>query len=605
MEEELKKTTKKKSSTSKPKSDTVKRKRKSKKAIQENDDLQKEQIIDTTFVSDSSMETISETDDVLPIIEQIENTIDIHEKLSDSSDDNLSLDNETVTTDIADDFVLANITELTEDSLEIKEIPEDQENTTFENLTLEISEDVNETTNDFEPSAITEEVEENDHPKVENAAEIPDETNELTDDSVISTTEQNEEIKEEAKEQLEPSDPVSTKQITLKEVWQQIKQRYISIKEWLYNHPIAHISLQTLFILIVLCSLFFVTMVGSNVAYMQYQYKNRLTEDETQLKVNRNRTWYMEPKKEYHALSYNIGFGAHTPEFSNRFENGQMENGKKTKGKYNFGISAEQVNTNMHEIQQYVKELDHDFYLFQNVDHASTRSYMIDQQEILSTGLSRYSRIGSPFQHSSYLFYPYPQERGLINSELLTYSRYKTTYGMVKKLPVNYSFFQKFSEPDYGFSVCWLPVANTDVYFVLINVQFIQDPNMRKAQLETVMELAKEEYLDGNYVMMGGTFNFDASVIEKTSKQKKPKWIDSITNYEITDGFRFVPFENETEHSSWRSADLPYELGTNYEAILDGFIVSDNITASAKILDTQFQYSNHNPIELTFQLQKQ
>ncbi len=36
--------------------------------------------------------------------------------------------------------------------------------------------------------------------------------------------------------------------------------------------------------------------------------------------------------------------------------------------------------------------------------------------------------------------------------------------------------------------------------------------------------------------------------------------------------------------------------------IQDGFIVSDNIEATAQIVDTGFRYSNHNPVELSFKL---
>ena len=42
--------------------------------------------------------------------------------------------------------------------------------------------------------------------------------------------------------------------------------------------------------------------------------------------------------------------------------------------------------------------------------------------------------------------------------------------------------------------------------------------------------------------------------------------------------------------------------GVNYTAVLDGFIVSDNLTATARNVDTGFAYSDHNPVLLTFVL---
>ena len=37
---------------------------------------------------------------------------------------------------------------------------------------------------------------------------------------------------------------------------------------------------------------------------------------------------------------------------------------------------------------------------------------------------------------------------------------------------------------------------------------------------------------------------------------------------------------------------------------IDGFIVSDNVTVSdANVIDLQFAYSDHNPVEMTFTLE--
>lgn len=51
-----------------------------------------------------------------------------------------------------------------------------------------------------------------------------------------------------------------------------------------------------------------------------------------------------------------------------------------------------------------------------------------------------------------------------------------------------------------------------------------------------------------------------------------------------------------------RSSDMPYQKGVNYTVILDGFIVSDNVEAVAENMDTDFTYSDHNPVKMTFTL---
>ena len=51
-----------------------------------------------------------------------------------------------------------------------------------------------------------------------------------------------------------------------------------------------------------------------------------------------------------------------------------------------------------------------------------------------------------------------------------------------------------------------------------------------------------------------------------------------------------------------RNNDVPYEKGYTYTVTVDGFIVSDNVKAAAQNIDTGFEFSDHNPVLLTFEL---
>ena len=66
-----------------------------------------------------------------------------------------------------------------------------------------------------------------------------------------------------------------------------------------------------------------------------------------------------------------------------------------------------------------------------------------------------------------------------------------------------------------------------------------------------------------------------------------------------------APFDAENPVPSCRNADAPWDPETNFQVTLDGFIVSDNVTVSAcRVVDTQFRCSDHNPVQLEFQLSK-
>ncbi|MEK1462860.1 endonuclease/exonuclease/phosphatase [Limosilactobacillus fermentum] len=49
-----------------------------------------------------------------------------------------------------------------------------------------------------------------------------------------------------------------------------------------------------------------------------------------------------------------------------------------------------------------------------------------------------------------------------------------------------------------------------------------------------------------------------------------------------------------------RSTDLAYRSGVNYLTVCDGFLVSNNVTATATNINTDFDYADHNPVKLTF-----
>ena len=53
-----------------------------------------------------------------------------------------------------------------------------------------------------------------------------------------------------------------------------------------------------------------------------------------------------------------------------------------------------------------------------------------------------------------------------------------------------------------------------------------------------------------------------------------------------------------------RNADGPYHQG-QYVLTVDGFLVSDNVTVTdSGVVNLAFAYSDHNPVEMRFVLEK-
>ena len=385
---------------------------------------------------------------------------------------------------------------------------------------------------------------------------------------------------------------------------QKVKDKWTQTNNWLKKHIVLYRSLQVIGCIVLLVAAIAITSITTYFTYIQIRYQ-RLGEE--QLNIERNRTWYLTTEKEYTALTMDIGYGIHTPDFTYYFDEGKMANGQTTKGEHNFGISATAVLENMMAIHDYVRNLNLDFYVFQNVDVASTRSHMVNGYEILNEALARYSRIAARYHHTQYLFYPLCHEVGLINSDLMTYSRYKTTYGFRKQLPIDENLFSRVSSIDNAFSAAFMPVNGSDgKYLVLVNINLDKDEKTRNKQIETLNTFILDEYDYGNYVIIGGNFNSDTAEDpgQFTGEQQQPKWLTNFDESLLADGFTFIHPNNEEDVANYHQADIPYEEGVSYESHINGFVVSNNIEANALILDTDYEYSNHNPVQLSFTLKK-
>lgn len=351
--------------------------------------------------------------------------------------------------------------------------------------------------------------------------------------------------------------------------------------------------------------LLFVICIAGYVIYMQANYYR--IEDHAALEPENNQKQVLKTGEEYTAVTYNIGFGAYGPDYSFFMDTGEMEDGTSTSGKYGKAISKESVEANTEGAAGELERLDADFMLLQEVDVDADRSYHIDQMEQLKDRFSDYGNVFAYNFHSAYLFYPFFDPHGAVDAGLLNFSRYRIGGAERRSYPVDNSFVTKFTDLDRCFAVMRLP-AESGKELVLINSHmsaYDEGGRIRAQQLELLNSVMEEEYQAGNYVIVGGDFNHalgEAVAEGFPSKQKFPAWVSILTQEEIVEGISIVQAENELETPTCRGADIPYTKGVNYTTVVDGFLVSDNVKAEAENVDTDFGYSDHNPVLLRFEL---
>lgn len=343
----------------------------------------------------------------------------------------------------------------------------------------------------------------------------------------------------------------------------------------------------------------------SYLAYLQIQYYR--IADHTVLEIKHPSDQILQYNTDYRIMTYNIGFGAYGQDFSFFMDSSrQKETGKILKGKYGKGISYKNVLENTRQSVALATQNVCDFYFFQEVDIKSTRSYGLNQVDMLADGFSDYASVFASNFHSAYLAYPFHDMHGIVNSGILTFSKFRLESAIRRSFPVSDSFVDKFFDLDRCFSVQRLSLAD-EKELVLLNIHmsaYDKGGLIRKEQLKMLNEVLQEEYNKGNYVIAGGDFNHDYcnSTTAFLGDKEVPDWIATIQDTDLTPGYHFVIPQNKEECGTCRGSETPYDRENTSQFIVDGFIISDNITANATIVNADYIASDHNPVIMEFRL---
>ncbi len=345
-----------------------------------------------------------------------------------------------------------------------------------------------------------------------------------------------------------------------------------------------------------------VLIFGAYIAYLALTY-HRLP-DNIDLKINTLNSEEKEKlntKKTYSITTYNVGFGAYTPEYS-FFMDG---------GKQSWAESKESAKASINGAAEYIKSLSPDFALWQEVDVDGTRTYHLNEYKLLKNSYEDYaSSIFCQNYDSAFLFYPFTQPHGQNKSGIVTISKYPVTSSLRRSLPVSDSV-TKILDLDRCYSISKIPVKNGK-HLALFNVHmsaYGSSDKVRQGQINKLVKDMNKEYINGNYVICGGDFNHNLKLLNDNGGEYQ-SWAYPFPRNKLPENFRFcIDDKSEKEkaamHESCRNADEPYNPDTTYVVTVDGFIVSDNVICKKyENKDLQYKYSDHDPVYMEFKLKK-
>ena len=199
----------------------------------------------------------------------------------------------------------------------------------------------------------------------------------------------------------------------------------------------------------------------------------------------------------YTALTYNVGFGAYTPDFSFFMEEGTMKDGTPTQGEHDVAASKESVlactEGDIATITAATADGAPDLVLLQEVDRDSTRSHHVDQCQAFKEALPTYGAFYAENFHCGYLLYPFPEFHGSVHGGLLTLSDVQGS-AVRRSYPIDESFLARFFDLDRCFLAQRVAVEDGHELVVINSHMSAYDEGgvIRAQQMALVMGVLRE-----------------------------------------------------------------------------------------------------------------
>lgn len=260
------------------------------------------------------------------------------------------------------------------------------------------------------------------------------------------------------------------------------------------------------------------------------------------------------------------------------------------------------VGVNLNNMACRMQELDADFYLLQEMDRDSARTYSMDQLREMEA-LTDFSSSFAYNYRCPFVPIPFPPI-GKVNSGLATMTEYRMTDAKRISLPCPFSWPVSAANLKRCLLVTRTPIEGSDKELVLVNLHLVAyDSGEGKiAQTKALFSVLEEEYAKGNYVIAGGDFNQSFPDTLETYPIAQPElWMPGVLEESsLPEGWRYA---FDASVPTCRLLNEPYNEETTQHYVIDGFIVSPNVeVVSVVTVDEDFFNSDHNPVLLEVKL---
>lgn len=290
-------------------------------------------------------------------------------------------------------------------------------------------------------------------------------------------------------------------------------------------------------------------------------------------------------------FNWNIGYSGLGDDMSFFYDGGE-----KTR------TTEQRTTENLNAIINQIKSHDSvDFYLLQEVDLDSRRSYNLNQFDSITEHLPNYSKFFAFNYKVDFVPVPLNDPLGKTRSGLASFTKHEPFSVVRSAFKGNYSWPMGVFMLDRCYMVQRFFTSNgKELLIINTHNSAYDDGSLRKEQMKLMREFLLAEYSKGNYIVVGGDWNQMPPNDTVSSKEYNDK---HLTRLRIDSDFMSIGWSwvFTEEIPSNRMINEGYNKETTVVSTIDFFLLSPNLKGTAfKAIDLQFKNSDHQPMVMTF-----
>ncbi len=294
-------------------------------------------------------------------------------------------------------------------------------------------------------------------------------------------------------------------------------------------------------------------------------------------------------------IIWNIGYGGLGAEMDFFYDGGKkVRPERELSAKYFKGILS------------FLQDESPDFWLLQEVDVRSKRTFGVNQLQEIEKSLSPMHAVFAMNYKVPFVPVPISSPMGRVKAGLATLSDKQPVEATRYAYPLIASWPQRLFLLDRCFILTRYGLSFSSGDLVIMNTHnsaYVYDSALRARELEIIKSEMLNQYAAGHYVIAGGDWNANPPGFEPSGTFNGHRFEASRVHMDpnlLPDGWTWAYDPNAPTN---RNNDRAYQKGLNGTTCLDYFVVSPNVEiVDIRTIDLNFRDSDHNPVFLKVKL---